>query len=150
MKQRIISLLLVLALLTGCLPAAMATAAGAVQWPGTGNFVDNNQVTDAPTAESAAGIEEKWAYALNQTVDSWGAYYAGQTVIADGFLYATGGERLHRVDLETGEGTVSQAPAGSSGWVYDFLCWGDGTLFVATGTSLEAFDPDTLESLGSV
>lgn len=95
MKQRIISLLLVLALLTGCLPAAMATAAGAVQWPGTGNFVDNNQVTDAPTAESAAGIEEKWAYALNQTVDSWGAYYAGQTVIADGFLYATGGERLH-------------------------------------------------------
>lgn len=150
MKQRIISLLLVLALLTGCLPAAMATAAGAVQWPGTGNFVDNNQVTDAPTAESAAGIEEKWAYALNQTVDSWGAYYAGQTVIAAGFLYATGGERLHRVDLETGEGTVSQAPAGSSGWVYDFLCWGDDTLFVATGTSLEAFDPDTLESLGSV
>ena len=149
MKRRILSLLLVLALLCGLLPGAYA-ASGSAIWPGSGNLPGNNQVTDAPTPTQSSEIGEKWTYALNDTVDSWGAYYAGQSVIADGALFATGGGHLHRVDLETGTGTVSEDAAGTTEWVYDFLCWGDGVVFVATSTSIAAFDADTLRCLGTV
>jgi hypothetical protein len=149
MKRRILSLLLVLALLCGLLPGAYA-ASGSAIWPGSGNLPGNNQVTDAPTPTQSSEIGEKWTYPLNDTVDSWGAYYAGQSVIADDALFATGGGYLHRVDLETGTGTVSEDAAGTTEWVYDFLCWGDGVVFVATSTSIAAFDADTLRCLGTV
>lgn len=119
-----------------------------VQWKGAmNNFKDGNAVTDIPVVKN--GVEKKWSYALNRGVDSWGYYYAGQTVIVDNYLYATGGGNLHKVDIETGEGEAV-ATAGSSDFYYDYMAYGDGMLFVATSNSIEAFDIDTLNSIGKV
>ncbi|MGN0460742.1 MAG: hypothetical protein ACI4HL_07495, partial [Ruminococcus sp.] len=119
-----------------------------VQWNGAMNsFKDGNQVTDTPVVKNEP--EEKWSYALNREVGSWGYYYAGQTVIVGDYLYATGGGKLHKVDRETGEGEAV-ATAGSSDFYYDYMAYGDGMLFVATSSSIEVFDIDTLKSLGKV
>ena len=119
-----------------------------VQWKGAmNNFKDGNAVTDIPVVKN--GVEKKWSYALNRGVDSWGYYYAGQTVIVDNYLYATGGGKLHKVDIETGEGEAV-AIAGSSDFYYDYMAYGEGMLFVATSSSIEIFDIDTLKSLGKV
>ena len=117
-------------------------------WKGAmNNFKDGNAVTDIPVVKDKP--EEKWSYALNREVDSWGYYYAGQTVIVDDYLYATGGGKLHKVYIETGEGEAV-ATAGSSDFYYDYMAYGDGMLFVATSSSIEVFDIDTLKSLGKV
>ena len=119
-----------------------------IQWNGAMNsFKNGNQVTNTPVVKNEP--EEKWSYALNREVGSWGYYYAGQTVIVDNYLYATGGGKLHRVDIETGEGEAV-ATAGSSDFYYDYMAYGGGMLFVATSSSIEVFDIDTLKSLGKV
>lgn len=118
-----------------------------VQWRGAMNHSNGNAVTDVKITKDTT--EEKWAYPLNRTVGSWGAYYAGQTVIVDDYLYATGGGKLHKINIETGKGDET-TPAGSSSFTYDYLAYGDGMIFVSTGSKIEAFDIDTLNSLGSV
>lgn len=118
------------------------------QWKGAmNNFKDGNAVTDIPIVKNEP--EEKWSYALNREVGSWDYYYAGQTVIVDDYLYGTGGGKLHKVDIETGEGEAV-ATAGSSDFSYDYMAYGDGMLFVATSNSIEVFDIDTLKSIGKV
>ena len=120
-----------------------------VEWAGAmNNFKDGNQVTDTKIT-TKENTEEKWSYALNRTQGSWGAYYAGQTVIVDDYLYATGGGSLHKVDTKTGKGETV-AVAGSSAFYYDYVAYGDGVIFVSTSNSIEAFDIDTLKSLGKV
>ena len=92
---------------------------------------------------------EKWSYELNRTKGSWGSYYAGQSVIVDDYLYATGGGNLHKVDTKTGKGETV-AVAGSTAFYYDYVAYGDGMIFVSTSNDIEAFDIDTLQSLGKV
>lgn len=118
------------------------------EWSGAMNsFKNGNQVTDTKITKD--NTEEKWSYALNRTQGSWGAYYAGQTVIVDDYLYATGGGYLHKVNTETGKGETV-ATAGSSAMYYDYVSYGDGMIFVSTSGNIEVFDIDTLKSLGKV
>jgi hypothetical protein len=115
---------------------------GAMNYSPVGNTVtDRNIVLNNP--------EEKWSYALNTTKGSWGTYYAGQTVIVDNYIYATGAGKLHKINTKTGEGETV-ADSGSTAFYYDYLCYGGNTIFVSTTSSIEAFDVDTLESLGKV
>ena len=117
-----------------------------VEWAGAmNNFKDGNQVTDTKVVKN--NPEEKWSYELNRTKGSWGSYYAGQSVIVDDYLYATGGGNLHKVDTKTGKGETV-AVAGSTAFYYD--AYGDGMIFVSTSNDIEAFDIDTLQSLGKV
>lgn len=119
-----------------------------VQWAGAmNNFKDGNQVTDTKVVKN--NPEEKWSYELNRTKGSWGSYYAGQSVIVDDYLYATGGGNLHKVDTKTGKGETV-AVAGSTAFYYDYVAYGDGMIFVSTASDIEAFDIDTLQSLGKV
>ena len=117
-----------------------------VEWAGAmNNFKDGNQVTDTKVVKN--NPEEKWSYELNRTKGSWGSYYAGQSVIVDDYLYATGGGNLHKVDTKTGKG---ETVAGSTAFYYDYVAYGDGMIFVSTSNDIEAFDIDTLQSLGKV
>lgn len=119
-----------------------------VEWAGAmNNFKDGNQVTDTKVVKN--NPEEKWSYELNRTKGSWGSYYAGQSVIVDDYLYATGGGNLHKVDTKTGKGETV-AVAGSTDFYYDYVAYGDGMIFVSTSSDIEAFDIDTLKSLGKV
>lgn len=119
-----------------------------VEWAGAmNNFKDGNQVTDTKVVKN--NPEEKWSYELNRTKGSWGSYYAGQSVIVDDYLYATGGGNLHKVDTKTGKGETV-AVAGSTDFYYDYVAYGDGMIFVSTASDIEAFDIDTLKSLGKV
>lgn len=119
-----------------------------VEWAGAmNNFKDGNQVTDTKVVKN--NPEEKWSYELNRTKGSWGSYYAGQSVIVDDYLYATGGGNLHKVDTKTGKGETV-AVAGSTAFYYDYVAYGDGMIFVSTASDIEAFDIDTLQSLGKV
>lgn len=119
-----------------------------VEWAGAmNNFKDGNQVTDTKVVKN--NPEEKWSYELNRTKGSWGSYYAGQSVIVDDYLYATGGGNLHKVDTKTGKGETV-AVAGSTDFYYDYVAYGDGMIFVSTSNDIEAFDIDTLQSLGKV
>lgn len=119
-----------------------------VEWAGAmNNFKDGNQVTDTKVVKN--NPEEKWSYELNRTKGSWGSYYAGQSVIVDDYLYATGAGSLHKVDTKTGKGETV-AVAGSTSFYYDYVAYGDGMIFVSTANDIEAFDIDTLQSLGKV
>lgn len=150
--KQILSLLLTLAIaLSLLLTTALATGENStVQWAGAMNFNDaNNHVTNIASVTSVNDTELKWAYALNTTTDVWGAYYAGQTVIVGDYLYATGGGKLHKVDIKTGEGEILNNDAGTTVNYYDYLCYADGVLILATQTKLEAFSLEG-KSLGSV
>ena len=119
-----------------------------VEWAGAmNNFKDGNQVTDTKVVKN--NPEEKWSYELNRTKGSWNSYYAGQSVIVDDYLYATGAGSLHKVDTKTGKGETV-AVAGSTDFYYDYVAYGDGMIFVSTSNDIEAFDIDTLQSLGKV
>lgn len=149
MKKRILSLVMALALAIGLLPMSALAAGSNAAWPGFANYNEaNNQVTSTTLPNSGKYTSEKWAYQLG-TAAVYNAYYAGQPVIVDNFLYATGGGKLHQVDINTGVGTVINSSAGSPASYYDYLCYADGILIVATTNKLEAFSL-TGESLGSV
>lgn len=149
MKKRILSLVMALVLAVGLLPMSALAAGNSAAWPGSANYNEaNNQVTSTTLPSSSKYTSEKWAYQLGTTA-AYGAYYAGQPVIVGDSLYATGGGALHRVNISTGAGTVINSSAGSTVSYYDYLCYADGILIVATTNKLEAFSL-TGESLGSV
>ena len=127
MKKRILSLFLALTMVVGLLPVGtLAAESSDVAWAGAMNFNDaNNQVVSTTSMTAPNLTEMKWAYPLNTTVingGSTGAYYAGSQVIVGNDLYATGGGRLHKVDIATGTGSPisdESVTVGSTGNYYD-------------------------------
>lgn len=153
MRKRLLSLLLSGMMLLGIAPLsvfAQSENSNTAAWTGAMNFNDaNNYVTTVKSMTASNMTEMKWAYPLNDTVISGGAYYAGQSVIIDGYLYATGGGKLHKVDIETGIGTVINEAVGSTVSYYDYLCYADGILILSTQDSLAAYNTEG-ECLGTV
>ena len=132
------------------LPALALTENATVSWKGAMNYNDaNNYVTLTASMPAYNRAEMKWAYPLNTSVISGGAYYAGQSVIANGYLYATGGGKLHKVDIKTGTGSIINDNAGTTISYYDYLCYADGILILSTQDSIIAYNLDG-EALGSV
>lgn len=145
LKQKFAALFLAVTMILTAIPTAVfATSSEAdAAWNGAMNFNDeNNYVTEFAAPTKPNMTELKWAYPLNTTSVSGGAYYAGQSVIADGFLYATGGGKLHKIDIETGEGVIINEEAGSTTSYYDYLCYADGILILAEQEKLTAYSLD--------
>ena len=152
LKQKTIALILAITMIFTVAPSAVfaVSSESSVSWNGAMNFNnENNYVTSIPGPSAPNRTELKWAYPLNTSVISGGAYYAGQSVIVDGYLYATGGGKLHKVDIETGEGEVINEDAGVTVSYYDYLCYADGILILAMQNELCAYSLDG-EKLGSV
>ncbi len=149
--KKILSLIMAMVMLLSAFPAvSFATEQTFAEWAGAMNLNgENNYVTAVKSVEAPNMTEMKWAYPLNDKVIAGGAYYAGQSVIADSFLYATGGGKLHKINVETGTGTIINESAGSTVSYYDYLCYADGILVMSTQNSLVAFDTNGAE-LGSV
>ncbi len=152
LKQKTIALILAITMIFTVAPSAVfaVSSEADVSWNGAMNFNnENNYVTSVTGLSAPNRTELKWAYPLNTSVISGGAYYAGQSVIVDGSLYATGGGKLHKVDIETGEGEVINEDAGVTVSYYDYLCYADGILILAMQNELCAYSLDG-EKLGSV
>ena len=121
-------------------------------WRGAMNYNNaNNQVTDTPSLSAANWTKMNWAYPLNiSKADSGGAYYAGTPVIVGDYLYATGGGKLHKIDIQTGvgEAVVDAGSVGSN--ETDYLCYGGGKIFVATRNNITAYGIDSFDTVWSV
>lgn len=151
-NKRILSLILALVMIFSIIPFSVLAISESteVSWKGAMNYnAANNYLTSTPSIPSPNRAEMKWAYPLNISAMEGGAYYAGQSVITDGYLYATGGGKLHKIDIRTGVGSIINENAGSTISYYDYLCYADGILILSTADSITAYSIDgTL--LGSV
>lgn len=152
LNKKTIALILAITVLFTVIPTAVSADAPMpeISWNGAMNYNDeNNYVTDVQGLVAPNRTELKWAYPLNTSAIAGGAYYAGQSVIVDGYLYATGGGKLHKVDIETGKGTTICENAGVTISYYDYLCYADGILILAMQDELVAYSLNG-EKLGSV
>ncbi len=143
LKRKIIPLLLTVILMITTIPVSVFAGPedSNITWAGAMNYNSaNNYITTISSLSAPNRTEMKWAYPLNISAMSGGAYYAGQSVIADGYLYATGGGKLHKIDVKTGEGVILNNNAGSTGSDYDYLCYADGILLLSTKDSIVAYD----------
>ncbi|KPU43346.1 bacterial Ig-like domain (group 2) [Oxobacter pfennigii] len=146
--------------LDGCYPASGAfggvgviriilnkdrSSSGAAGWAGAYNHKDGNAIINSPLPVSAGEAIEKWATQISST-DNFGAAYAGSFVVADGYVYLTGDGYLNKIDKETGE-IKAQVTAGTAGYMYDYLAYGDGVLFLAGSSYITAFEAGTLKEL---
>jgi len=151
-KQKITALTLVIVMIFTMLPVSVLCASESTEavWKGAMNYNDsNNYVTSVSSIPSYNRAEIKWAYPLNTSVMDGGAYYAGQCIIVDNYLYATGGGKLHKVYIEDGTGVIINENAGSTVSYYDYLCYADGILILSTQDSISAYSMDG-SLLGSV
>lgn len=151
-KQKITTLLLAIATIFMLVSLSFTASATSdnISWKGAMNYNDsNNYVTSIASIPAPNRAEMKWAYPLNDDVIAGGAYYAGQSVIVNGYLYATGGGKLHKVDIASGTGDIINDNAGSTISYYDYLCYADGLLILSTQDSIIAYSIDG-EMLGSV
>ncbi len=156
--KRIVALLFCLVMVFAAMPvsawAAAEDEAANVIWRGAMNFNDaNNQVTLTKSLPAANWTKMNWAYPLNVTDQYFEVYYAGQPVIVDDCLYATGAGNLYKINIKDGTGEVIASGVGGTSHYYDYLCYADGVLIVATendtADKLEAFSLAGV-SLGSV
>ena len=147
----LLCLIMMFALLATSAWAADDAAADNIIWRGAMNYNDaNNQVTNAASMTGPADTELKWAYPLNTTVMEGGAYYAGTQVIVGDYLYATGGGKLHKINVKTGEGETVAAAGSMEVNETDYLCYGNGKIFVAIRENITAYDAVTFEQEWSV
>lgn len=152
MKKKWLSLLLVIVMVLGMFPVSALAANHTVQWAGSMNFNEaNNQVTSIGSVTAANRTERKWQYPLNDTVIHGGAYYAGTQVIVGDYLYASGGNKLHKIDLDTGTCAASvRVPETAKLNEVQYLCCGGGNLYFAIRESITAYKLEDLSQVWTV
>ena len=108
---------------------------------------ENNGVTDALTPISAEHTELIWTAKIGT------GYNNAPTppMLIDGYVYSQVGNKLCRIDPETGETLATGETAGSSNYATNPIACGAGMLFIlidsSNGGVIQAFDAKTLESL---
>ena len=136
MKRKIISFTLVVLIVLSLFPVS-AFAADMATWAGAANVnAANNNLVSVPIVTSADTAYEKWNVKVSGGTGAWGLH-AGQPVIVDGYLYITG-NGLQKIDITNGA-IIESVSGGTSSMYYDYLCYGDGLLFVATENSITAY-----------
>ncbi len=143
MKTKIVSWLLVLALVLSMLPLTALAAESGAYWPNFRNSAANMAIVDTKTPTSAATTVEKWAKSFGS---GWANSPSG-LIIADNALIFMNMKSLKKVDLQTGE-LLKEAPmSASGGYVVVSPTYADGTVFCPLSKGkIEAFDAKTLES----
>ena len=152
MKKKVLSLLLVIVMVLGMFPMSAMAANSSVQWAGSMNFNEsNNQVTSTSSVTAANRTELKWQYPLNNTVIHGGAYYAGTQVIVGDHLYATGGNKLHKIALTAGvcDAAISVPETAKLNEV-QYLCYGGGYLYFVIRESITAYRLNDLSQVWTV
>ena len=121
--------------------SACATAA---DWSGTYNHINGNAVVITALPTGSDQVYQKWAQMVG--TNNLGASYAGQSVIVGGYLYITGNGYLNKIDVNTGN-IAAQTPAGVTSYIYDYLAYGDGMIFLSTAGNIAAYEAGTLNFL---
>lgn len=120
------------------------SGSGQADWSGAFNHDDSNAVIPVELPTSADNTYEKWATMVG--TNNHGAAYAGTSVIIGGYLYITGNGYLNKIDTKTGK-IISQTEAGTTGYIYDYLAYGDGTIFLSGSSYISAYEAETLNLL---
>lgn len=128
----------------GQLAPEMAWANTEIEWAGSMNYNDaNNPVVEVQLPKSASETELKWATMVGH--ENFGAYYAGNSAIAGGFVYVTGCGKLKKIDKITGDIELEVEGIGSNASNQtDYLCIKDDKLYVSTKDNVAAYSLDNL------
>ena len=128
----------------GQLAPEMAWANTEIEWAGSMNYNDaNNPVVEVQLPKSASETEMKWATMVGH--ENFGAYYAGNSAIAGGFVYVTGCGKLKKIDKITGDIELEVEGIGSNASNQtDYLCIKDDKLYVSTKDNVAAYSLDNL------
>ncbi|MEA4987539.1 MAG: S-layer homology domain-containing protein, partial [Anaerovorax sp.] len=113
-------------------------------WRGTFNHDHGNAVITTMLPISADKVYEKWATMVGSS--NYGASYAGTSVIIDDYLYITGNGFLNKINTKTGK-IIAQVEAGTTGYIYDYLAYGDGMIFLSGSSYISAYEAETLTLL---
>ncbi|MBQ6685904.1 MAG: hypothetical protein IJM99_07355, partial [Firmicutes bacterium] len=150
--RRLMALILTVTMLLGMMPVTTFGAEETISWAGAMNFNNaNNQVTSVEMMKDAKWTELKWQYPLNSSVEHGGAYYAGSQVIVDDYLYATGGNQLHKISLNDGICKKTAAvPETAKLNETQYLCYGEGYLYFAIRESITAYKLEDLSKVWEV
>ncbi|SHH75397.1 Outer membrane protein assembly factor BamB, contains PQQ-like beta-propeller repeat [Sporobacter termitidis DSM 10068] len=132
----------------GTVPVVMNKDRGidapAADWSGAYNHTNGNAVVAKTLPTSADGTYQKWSAMVG--TNNYGAAYAGQSVVVNGYLYITGNGYLNKIDVDTGN-IVAQTQAGVTSYVYDYLAYGDGMIFLSTSGYIAAYEVGSLTFL---
>lgn len=141
----------------GNLPEAIPSAlfndeyAPNVQWPGTFNQQNNNNVFSVGLPHDPDRVYHSWI--TEKCVGN------GQITIVDGYAYtydgtsyAMGeithtGSDLWKIDLNTGKVVDKITLSITCGYNYAYTCYGEGKIFIAGGDGLAAVDTETFKVL---
>ena len=115
------------------------------EWPDFRGNSNNNAVTDAKIPISAEDGTLYWAAKLG---DSYGTKAVSSPILVNGELVVYAGNKLYRVDKDTGKVLASGEMISNSDYAINSPIYADGMLLVGlTNGRIQAFDAVTLESL---
>lgn len=121
--------------------AAWKTVYVATTWQSFGGNQDNMAVTSVATPVETDTVRTKWITdPLAQMM-----YGMGAPVIKDGAMYFQNDHYLTKLDVETGKILAQTELAQACGYSPSGVAYGDGQIFVAENSTVEAFDAETLE-----
>ena len=122
-------------------------AAGSAEWPAFRNFSSNMALSSYAAPRGSWQAEEAWATSLG-SLGSYGTLSVSNPVLYDGYLYAATEHGLSKIEKSTG--TLLTTTALSTGASYAAqIAYGDGKIFVTTGSGIDAFDALTMERVWS-
>lgn len=114
------------------------------EWSSLTNSENNNCMTDKETPISPKLSKLKWG------VKHGGGWSASVSppIIVGGFLYSTVGNKIRKINKETGETVKEVSIAGSAAYAMNPAAYAEGKLFIQIGNGrVQALDINTLESL---
>lgn len=140
MKKRIISLALVLIMVLGLIPTALAAENAASAWHSFRGSDSNMAVTDAKTPAAPETTVLKWARQFQDAKPT-------PQIIADNALITMSGTTLYKLDLQTGETIATGTMAAASRYTYTPPAYANGVIYCALNDGIvQAFDAVTLEA----
>lgn len=115
------------------------------EWPHLRTDNNNNGVINAPTPISSDDAVLYWANKIGDGLDQDAC---SPPIIVNGDLYVYAGEKIYRVDKNTGEVLATGTMCGKSSFGINPPTYADGMVFVGlAGGTIQAFNAATLESL---
>lgn len=115
------------------------------EWYDYRSSPDNMAITSAQTPVTAAETELKWG---NKLGEGYSNQAVSSPILVDGYMYCYSGDKLLKIDKETGQVLASGKMAGNSSFSIVPPTYGGGMIFVGLSNGrIQAFNAVTLEAL---
>ncbi len=113
-------------------------------WKNFRNSDVNMAITNANTPTSSNTGKFLWAFKLKDS-SMWNQ--PNIPIIVDNYLITTGGTKIYKLDLATGQTVASGSMVRATDWGYTSLTYAEGMIFAPIKGGVQAFSAKTLESL---